>query len=98
MSASEFRSQGFVICQGWKREVQALAEAGYYKESPILKRGLCAAGLDWLQLFLATSADETKDGREDHAFAERMLRAAIRKLAKLANPFRSKKGRGTHGN
>lgn len=100
MSGFDFRAKGFVICEGWKREVRTLAEAGYYKEAPIIKRGLGEAGLVALEIFVSTSGDESEDGREDHDWAKTLLKGTIRKLVKMARPFRQvirRKQGGTDG-
>lgn len=43
-----------VICQGWRREVAALAVKGYYREQLEAKRAFAAFGLGALQIFVST--------------------------------------------
>lgn len=42
-----------VICQGWRRTVKELAAAGYFKESPRLKRVYAEVGLGALRTFVS---------------------------------------------
>jgi hypothetical protein len=41
-----------VICQGWKRAVKRLADEGYFKDSPKIKRIYAEVGLGALQVFI----------------------------------------------
>jgi hypothetical protein len=41
-----------VICQGWRRAVRELAAAGYFKDSPKLKRTYAQVGLGALLIFI----------------------------------------------
>ncbi len=90
MSGKEFRETGFVICQGWRREVLELKEAGYYKDRPLLKRGIGIAGLGALEIFVSTSGDESEDGRENHSWAWGVFTRSLRMLVKMARPFRKR--------
>lgn len=64
------------ICGGWKREVAALARAGYFKTHRLIKRAYAQIGLGALETF----ASET-DKREK-ATAKKALRGVIEALVK----------------
>lgn len=63
-----------VICQGWRRAVKELAESGYFKDSPRLKRAYAELGLGALQVFI----DEEKGPKK--RMAARLLKDVILEL------------------
>lgn len=51
------RGLGVQVCEGWRREVQALAATGYYKQNPAIKRLYAIGGLQALTTFLESPED-----------------------------------------
>jgi hypothetical protein len=59
------REGKLVVCQGWRREVQALAQAGYYLENQAIKRMYAELGLGALLMFTGEAEGLEKERARD---------------------------------
>jgi hypothetical protein len=75
MAKEELREQGITICEGWRREVSALARTGCYKEHGAAKREIARFGVTQLNKFVNAEPEsfEKRDALESLEWAVKEL-------------------------
>lgn len=79
LSHTDFNRLGFKICEGWRREVRALAAQGYFDKGRMVKRLYGAVAYDALETY--TSAEVSEEMKSDAAL---MLARTLTALWKAA--------------
>lgn len=81
----DLRALGGGTCRGWQREVLELAATGYYKDRPLVTRGVAMMARDELVIFC-----NTDDSPEDHQEAMANLNKALDWLGDKRSRFQGK--------
>jgi hypothetical protein len=79
------REGKLVVCQGWRREVQALAQAGYYLENQAIKRMYAELGLGALLISPARPRGWRRSGRATFSMTSSWRSTKRADLRRLSN-------------
>jgi hypothetical protein len=84
LKPKDLQRLGGRICRGWQREVLELAATGYYKDRPLITKGVALMAREELFIFCNTDSDED---REDHDDASKNLQKAMTFLGDKRRKF-----------